>query len=60
MTKNHNEKIEFIDTIVAESARYIGYNGLSVDTELAKNQSIRGRICLLLQRISDAGKQIVE
>lgn len=39
VTKKYFEKIEFIDTIVAEGARYIGYNGLLLDTELPKSQS---------------------
>jgi predicted GTPase len=31
------EKMDFVDLITAEGARYIGYRGSSLDTELAKN-----------------------
>ncbi|KAH0556291.1 hypothetical protein GP486_005782 [Trichoglossum hirsutum] len=38
LTKKYAEKLEFVDILMEKGARYIGYNGLSLDDELQKNQ----------------------
>ncbi|MCJ1360029.1 MAG: hypothetical protein MMC33_010032 [Icmadophila ericetorum] len=38
LVDEHRERVEFIDMMVAQGATYIGYNGLDLNTELARQR----------------------